>query len=1380
MSVEVRRFAHVDNSVLQYLGFFDSSNFDTRSCKDKQKNEISLPPDPEDLNSSPDQRQTSATENRWLTSPKVEVAMSPSKCLLAIAHDGEASFMKVYDDYAAKDHSDTLLYKPCFCDRLAKNDGDSITCLLVVDVLSQGRTPQQPKRTSLKMSTRSWPCVAVGHQSGHITFYTEDGVTLLRQRLHEGAVISIKCRTGWGTLGSSPVDENEQLLILYENVLVTIDAFSLLQTLRVCWNQLQKAQMEILSQLNLTYKKWELSSQGRVCDVESCGIMTESLFDYLKEACAVGGYNMTIRGVPSAVHKYISVGASPMIGIYTASQDSGQPLFSEVAVAMASRLKSAVMSKLSFASGWLPWGSKESQASLAMESKVEEATPLTAACHVSDPRRVVTSIVLSPNWKMALTTDELGRVMLLDCENFVIKRIWKGYREAQCGFSTSSEKFFLTSEYQEPRAPRVGTFVIMYARKRGILEVWPTGPGSRIAAFNVGFGCRLLYNGCRGLIGNRSISESVLLKSDGCLEDIRIPFYHTLNEKDRSSFADHHALSQIQHHLNMKSSKEISLVSKLIGQLQTVAYLKKVIRLVLQCLFLSVSDFLDCFDAIRNSLLRISAVNVKSSAMSENVRQEIQELLNYCDTQGTLLELYQDICNCRLGDCSLSISEKSDGTLQQFQHTFRFLDSEASFLWTLLENFVTRHSHLLMTGEEAVERAQRLKPGDFLCYINILIDESSNKGNAKRLSSMRKSDMQFAVLGTFLIMPCLSGQYSVTDLFSLLNTACVTSSDVMHMVISCLLTTPILDHSNVDVLQQLYSFVREIVTCNPVSADVYEPCVLMDWWKPWMVKLENSSHPYRALLLSFVCCCVSKSFALDSKESTAQSDDDDWESVNIEVETWSVLVHRLEDLLCLSTVILSLDNANQYDLTVAKLVDERQDIFVQLVADYIVTGQFDVEAVSWGEHIQGNDRSDSADNITEEDDQPEVSCAEVYSVTIDERSMFLVEDLKMLRSRFPNTLKPEILHIYCAYAAACLWTKDVEVVSYLEVSLSHLCATKIFKSEMACILWREFFRNKIQALSLLIEKVGRAPKDRLCRKNVELSIDSIPSFLHVGSMLLEEMQAGASVESVSSQIFQAEQLWPSNKMMEVKLETGLWRKVTCETRPGVSLIKHHYVLCLILHAVTSLSIKSIKPLSLFNSRVNQLLFNDFNSDLKEVTVDDPSLYHAAGVHSFVEQVVTSSVGHLSFGEDLVVTWFDRSLKLCKLLQCDDDLVRKLYVKLLYRRGLDSHAEETLFAVKDRICLGRELLPILGWRLSTAMTVDENKQRTMAMIPHLPPGVFEWLKSCKSTVQEVRMVSSVYHWPSIKKFAKVVMSLIPDDESEYNTAARLADALESAT
>jgi hypothetical protein len=162
-----------------------------------------------------------------------------------------------------------------------------------------------------------------------------------------------------------------------------------------------------------------------------------------------------------------------MIGVYTASQDSGQPLFSEVAVAVANKLKSAVMSRLSFASGWLGWAYSGSQSDKPAEQKVEAATPIASTSYLSDPRRVITAIVLSPNSKMALTMDELGRVLLLDCESFLITRIWKGYREAQCGFVTSSEDLSLTSDSQQQqrRQPRIALFVIIYAPRRGILEV---------------------------------------------------------------------------------------------------------------------------------------------------------------------------------------------------------------------------------------------------------------------------------------------------------------------------------------------------------------------------------------------------------------------------------------------------------------------------------------------------------------------------------------------------------------------------------------------------------------------------------------------------------------------------------------------------------------------------------------------------------------------------------------------------------------------------------------------------------------------------------------------------------------------------------------------
>lgn len=41
------------------------------------------------------------------------------------------------------------------------------------------------------------------------------------------------------------------------------------------------------------------------------------------------------------------------------------------------------------------------------------------------------SMILSPFGKTAAVTDSLGRVLLVDLYKGAIKRIWKGYRNAQ-------------------------------------------------------------------------------------------------------------------------------------------------------------------------------------------------------------------------------------------------------------------------------------------------------------------------------------------------------------------------------------------------------------------------------------------------------------------------------------------------------------------------------------------------------------------------------------------------------------------------------------------------------------------------------------------------------------------------------------------------------------------------------------------------------------------------------------------------------------------------------------------------------------------------------------------------------------------------------------
>ena len=49
---------------------------------------------------------------------------------------------------------------------------------------------------------------------------------------------------------------------------------------------------------------------------------------------------------------------------------------------------------------------------------------------IPDNRRCILSIAVSPLGNLAALVDTFGRVILLDCDNFVIRKIWKGTYDA--------------------------------------------------------------------------------------------------------------------------------------------------------------------------------------------------------------------------------------------------------------------------------------------------------------------------------------------------------------------------------------------------------------------------------------------------------------------------------------------------------------------------------------------------------------------------------------------------------------------------------------------------------------------------------------------------------------------------------------------------------------------------------------------------------------------------------------------------------------------------------------------------------------------------------------------------------------------------------------
>ena len=94
---------------------------------------------------------------------------------------------------------------------------------------------------------------------------------------------------------------------------------------------------------------------------------------------------------------------------------------------------------------------------------------LEPAVFINDDRREGKSLSLSPSGRFAAMADNLGRVLLLDSGDLAVLRIWKGYRDAQCGFLSRTTP---NGSEQE--------FLVVYAPRRSRIEVWQVRYGQRV------------------------------------------------------------------------------------------------------------------------------------------------------------------------------------------------------------------------------------------------------------------------------------------------------------------------------------------------------------------------------------------------------------------------------------------------------------------------------------------------------------------------------------------------------------------------------------------------------------------------------------------------------------------------------------------------------------------------------------------------------------------------------------------------------------------------------------------------------------------------------------------------------------------------------------
>ncbi|XP_037602508.1 rab3 GTPase-activating protein non-catalytic subunit isoform X3 [Sebastes umbrosus] len=1289
------------------------------------------------------------------------VSLSPCSDLLVVAREQKAVFLSAKwrtDDSGREE----MTLAVSWTGALSTDEGECVSSSICIPLASQ-------KRSST--GRPDWTCVVVGFTSGYVRFYTESGVLLLAQLLHEDPVLRLKCRTYEIPRHPGVTEQHEELSILYPAALVTIDGFSLFQSLRACRNQVARAAAagsDVIQPPPLAYKKWGLQDMDTIVDHSSVGVMTLCVFDQMKNASILGGFNASVKGSPPAMSQYVTVGGGPYTGFYYAVEGSSQPLLSHVALAVASKLTSALFSA---ASGWLGWNKhkNEEEAVQKQKPKVEPSTALGIRFGLPDSRRHGESICLSPCNTLAGVTDDFGRVTLLDLARGIAIRMWKGYRDAQLAWLQVPEERGDREFSPSASLPRRhALFLIIYAPRRGILEVWGIQQGPRVGAFTVGKHCRLLYAGYR-LMGVNSVTSQgwqlhtqqvcLLDPITGALRTVNIPFHLALSDKKSERAKDMHLLKRLTTMLRSREVEPDILEREAKSVLLDIKH-PAIKKQALESL-------------LSNKNAPVSCLTNVTRALHDSLKQQDPEevdapLLQLCSSQLKLLHLYTDI---QLLHSAADIEACSEN-----QDSLEGIEDELSRVGPTLQRYAQ------LTSRPSVSFAQdspdsALPAKAFLSQIECTEDEE--------LRVIRGSETEWNQLGNFMFWGCLCGKSPLHKVCDTLQQAGISPQQLLSLLLSVWLQREkeVLQNPE-ETVRNLHTLLIALSNMKDAVEESWDSQSISPWWQQVRCTCIQSHNAAAALLAAFVAHRAAKASITSRGDSKLQLE---WEAVSLDLEQWVVCVRQLEDVLVLQTLLLvpppqGSTGGAAAQCSIKTLLEGGTGGIADSISKWVFRHNLAPERLK---EILQKRKDKEGDETLEQKAGGEGNEKEEKSQEDSDRT---AELLVAVCQRFPHSLSPDLLFAHCCWEYVVQWNKDPEEGRYLWWAVEHLklVSSPHIQLGISAMMWSTFIVKRFSAAAFLMDKVGKAPKDRLCRRDVGMGDKAVTSFLGCCVQLLQIlMEADSAVEEFSAPELSVEEAWCGAEGPASLAELALEQK-------GVHypLVQHHCLLASLLHAAMTFSLK-VKPLGLFDSKGKNAFFRDLTTIQLMPSGDmDPGLVSLrqefllrvlTGWVQAIDDPSSSASGTrsppLPSGGPKADWWPSLCLELGSLLQVNPDILRRHLVCELYNQGLDPRAEEVMLEVEDKDVLGSQLLVLTGQRLSYSLLHSQSQtQPAMELLARLPPTLCTWLKAMDPS--ELRC--PLLPLPQTSRLVSRLIEILPENHAQYSLALHLLEAVDVLT
>ena len=395
---------------------------------------------------------------------------------------------------------------------------------------------------------------------------------------------------------------------------------------------------------------------------------------------------------------------------------------------------------------------------------------------------------------------------------------------------------------------------------------------------------------------------------------------------------------------------------------------------------------------------------------------------------------------------------------------------------------------------------------------------------------------------------------------------------------------------------------------------------------------------------------------------------------------------------------------------------------------------------------------------------------QVYESSIKELNQDWQTELRFLVAAFSKSLCSDYLLSNCAWESASTWSKQSELVDLLPLSIAFLrdIGDSQLLHGLSYFIWQNIAAERFQKLVLLIEKVGKVPKDRLCRKEVGLTETQILPFAEFCMELLEVLAdanadcvvLGPNLRSVEDFVDRFFGTFQADAMNEHTSLVSLAFRQKCT---NFHQVLHHKHLAMAVVLSLESGMKPIKLMNLYDENGRNALFKGLLAYPFMKEVDSSAKNNR---HFFFTSYINTKIGQLNANESLPN--LNLMLKLAKEWQIDKDELIRIEIVSLFAHGFDELAEQNIHQVEHKAILASDLLLLAGDRIQQKLLNAQDFS-----ISFVSPDLRTWLKSIDSG--QVKSWNST-KLDSIRRLLHYVNVMLPKEHAEHRIAGQLDELL----